>query len=216
MTKITKEPKDLYGFLSTPGTEVMNLVFASDDVVWIAWTYEAEEQVSCLRHTNEVIGTYVTAASRMHLYRYLNRLGTNAIYCDTNSVIYIQPKGAPQLIETGDKLEDMTSELRPSESISVFTCGGPKNYAYRMVDTVTGASRNVCKVRGITLNYSALKLVNFDGIRDMILKGDEPPVINVHTQNKINRKRKGAVKPSQLSANTKIRYTVFHFSRDGG
>jgi len=52
MTKITKEPKDLYGFLSTPGTEVMNLVFASDDVVWIAWKYGAEEQVRSLQNTN--------------------------------------------------------------------------------------------------------------------------------------------------------------------
>ena len=37
MTKIIKEPKDLYGFLSTPGIEVTSLVFASDDVFWIAW-----------------------------------------------------------------------------------------------------------------------------------------------------------------------------------
>ena len=59
------------------------------------------------------------------------------------------------MIETGDKLGHMTSELRPSENISEFTCGGPKNYAYRVVDTVTGANRTVCKVRGITLNYSA-------------------------------------------------------------
>ena len=130
------------------------------------------------------------------MYRYLDQLGTNALYCDADFVIYIQSKGAAghPLIETGDKLVDMTSELRASESISEFTCGGPKNYAYRVVDTVTGASQTVCKVRGITLNYSALKLVNFDVIRDMILKGntgDEPPVINVHTQNKIKRKRKG-------------------------
>jgi len=44
------------------------------------------------------------------------------MYCDTDSVIYIQPMGAgPPLIETGDKLGDITSELRPSESISEFT-----------------------------------------------------------------------------------------------
>jgi len=36
MTKIITEPKELYGFLSTPGVEVMNLVFASHDVVWIS------------------------------------------------------------------------------------------------------------------------------------------------------------------------------------
>jgi len=37
MTKIIKEPKELYKFLSSPGIEVTNLVFASDDVVWIKW-----------------------------------------------------------------------------------------------------------------------------------------------------------------------------------
>jgi len=69
LTKIIKEPKDLYGFLSTLGIEVTNLIFASDDVIWFSWKYGAEEQVSILRHTNEVIGAYVTAGARMHLYR---------------------------------------------------------------------------------------------------------------------------------------------------
>ena len=127
----------------------------------------------------------------MHLYRYLNRLGRNATYCDTYTVIYIQPKAPPQLIETGDNFGDMTSELRPSDSISEFTCAGPKNYAYRVADTVTAASPTVCNVRGIPLNYSASKLVNFRVIRDMILNGDEPSVINVHTEHKNKRKRMG-------------------------
>ena len=74
----------------------------------------AEEHVSCLRYTNEVIGAYLTGRARIHLYRYLDRLRENAIYCDTDSVIYIQPRDGPQLIETGNLLGDMTSELRPS------------------------------------------------------------------------------------------------------
>jgi len=32
-TKVISEPKDLYGLLATPGIEVTNLAFASDDVV---------------------------------------------------------------------------------------------------------------------------------------------------------------------------------------
>ena len=53
--------------------------------------------------------------------------------------------------------------------------------------------QTVCKVRGITLNYSISQLVNFDVIRDMILKtgrtttGDD--VVTVHTDKKIKRKR---------------------------
>ena len=78
-TKIINEAKNLYGFFTTPGIEVMNLMFASDDVVWIAWKYRGEEQVPSMSHTNEVIGVYVTAVVRMYLYPYLNRLGTKAM-----------------------------------------------------------------------------------------------------------------------------------------
>jgi len=41
ITKITTEPKDLYGFLATPCVEVMNVAFASDDVVYISCKYGA-------------------------------------------------------------------------------------------------------------------------------------------------------------------------------
>jgi len=86
-TRVITEPKELYNFLSVPGIEVTNIAFASDDVVWISWKHSAEEHVPNLRHTNEVIGAYVTAGARIHLYRYLHRLGERAIYCATDSVI---------------------------------------------------------------------------------------------------------------------------------
>ena len=95
MSRVNTEPKDLYGFLATPGVEVMNLPYASDDVVWMSWKYGAEEDVRILRYTNEVIGAYVTAGARIHLYRYLDRLRENAMYCDTVCVIYFQPSGEP-------------------------------------------------------------------------------------------------------------------------
>jgi len=132
MTKMITEPKELYGFLATPGVGVMNLAFASDYVVWFTWKYGAEEDVPSLRHTNEVIGAYVTAGAKIHLYRYLDRLRENEMYCDTESVIYIQPSGETELIETGYKLGDMT-DFRPTESISEFVSDGPKNYAYRLL-----------------------------------------------------------------------------------
>jgi hypothetical protein len=49
----------------------------------------------------------------------------------------------------------------------------------------------VCKVRGITVNYIASKLVNFDVIRDMILRANESEKVKVHTENKIKRKSAG-------------------------
>jgi hypothetical protein len=68
---------------------------------------------SNLRHTNEVIGAYVTARARVHLYHYLDRLQQRTHYCDTHSVIYIQPDDQKALAETADCLGSMTSELKP-------------------------------------------------------------------------------------------------------
>jgi len=85
----------------------------------------------------------------------------------------------------------MTSELRTTEYVSEFVSGGPKIYAYKVNDTVTGRATTVCKVRGITLNYSAKKMVNFDVIRDMVLGTTAEPTVTVHAEKKIKRNRKG-------------------------
>jgi len=59
-----------------------------------------------------------------------------------------------------------------------------------VVDTSTGEKKHVCKVRGITLNYNASHLVNFDVIRDMILGKEKERTVTVHSDHKIKRKRK--------------------------
>lgn len=85
------DPHELYRFLATPGIEVANL-FASDTVVWASWRYTAEEQVPSLHYTNEV-GACIACGGRMHLYAYLDKLGERVLYCDTDSVIFVQKDG---------------------------------------------------------------------------------------------------------------------------
>ena len=107
----------------------------------------------------------------MNLYTYLDNLQRRAFYADTDSVLFIQPRDGAALVNTGDRLGDMTSELKPCEYISEFCSGGPKNYAYRTHNTETGAGAIVCKVRGTSLNYSASQLVNFEVMKHLILRG---------------------------------------------
>jgi hypothetical protein len=83
----------------------------------------------------------------------------------------------------------MTSELKPDVYIAEFVGAGPKNYAYRTTNPATGEGKTVCKVRGITLNYNASQLVNFDTNKEMTLKGDKQETVTVHTEKKIKRKR---------------------------
>jgi len=70
---------------------------------------------------------------------------------------------------------------------------------------VTGQTDTICKVRGITPNYSAKQLVNFDVIKDMIL--DAESTVTVYTEKEIKRKRKGEGELWPLSKNPRIRRT---------
>ena len=108
----------------------------------------------------------------------------------------------------------MTSELEPSQIIEVYVSVGPKIYAYKIFYSATNERKRVCKVRGITLNYNASRLVNFDAIRDVILgKGREPNVLNVHTEKKIKRKRKVGGTVAIITELEDKRYRISFFKR---
>jgi hypothetical protein len=94
--------------LATPGIEIESLVFASDRAVWASWKFIEEEKVPNLKHINEVKGAYVTTGTRIHLYKYLDRLQDKVLYLDSNSILYVQKESEPSLIEIGDHLGDMT------------------------------------------------------------------------------------------------------------
>jgi quinolinate synthase len=93
-SKMISDTHELHRFHATPAIEVMNLLFASDGIVRAGCRFIAET-ISSLRYTNEVIGSYVAAGCRMRLYSYLDRLQKLAIYCDTDSVFYIQERTNP-------------------------------------------------------------------------------------------------------------------------
>ena len=88
----------------------------------------------------------------------------------------MHPRDEQALVQSGDSLEAMTSELKLSEFIAEFVSGGPKVYAYKVVNTLTDERKTICKVRRITLNNNTSQLINLDVIRYMILKETEVPV----------------------------------------
>jgi len=76
----------------------------------------------------------------------------------------------------------MTSKLKPSEFIEEFVSAGPTNYAYKTVHTPKGERKAVFKIRAITMNYSTTKLVEFEVIKEMVLKRTEMRHVSVHTE----------------------------------
>jgi hypothetical protein len=115
------------------------------------------------------------------------------------------------LIECADRLGDLTDELKPGVYMTEFVSAGPKNYAYKICERDSGKENTVCKARVITLNYSASRFVNFDVIKDMILKGGTDDTVTVHTDKKI----KIEALLYLLLQNLRTRFTGFVFKRDG-
>ena len=96
------------------------------------------------------------------------------------------------------------------EIIIEFTSGGTKNYAYRLINNE--GEKTLCKVRGITLNYHASNLVNFDVISAMIMEQGEP-IVNVHTEHGIKRKRRADGLIDIVTEHENKRYRVSFFKR---
>ena len=92
----------------------------------ISWRHDNESVAPSLRHSNEAIASFVTADARLHLYGFLDKLKEHTLYCDTDSFIFVQPRDDAALVQTGDCLGAMTSELKPGEFICEFVSGGPK------------------------------------------------------------------------------------------
>ena len=82
-----------------------------------------EEEVPSLRHTKEAIAAYVAFVRRVHLYAHLDTLD-RALYCVTDSVIFVQNDGETPLVQCGDSMGDMTSQMKENEYISEFVSGG--------------------------------------------------------------------------------------------
>ena len=91
-------------------------------------------------------------------------MGESVLYCDTNSVIFIQKVGESPKVKTGDYLLHLTDELvefGSSSLIQEFFSGGPKNYAFFVFCPSTGKHTTKCKVKGINLNYENSKVISF-------------------------------------------------------
>ena len=112
--------------------------------------------------TSIFVAAFTTCLARLKLYESLEKLGEQALYFDTDSVIYRWQPGEPE-IPLGDFLGDMTNELDEDDFITEFVSDGPKNYGY-----TTKSGKVCCKVRGFTLNVRGSAQLNYKVMRQNV------------------------------------------------
>ena len=118
--------------------------------------------------TNIFVAAFTTSYARLKLYESSDTLQQQVLYYDTDSIVYKWRPGQPS-IATGDFLGEWKDELE-GDIINEFCSAGAKNYSY-----TTRQNREVCKVRGFTLNVRGSAILNFYTMKDNILSELDSP-----------------------------------------
>jgi hypothetical protein len=181
--KLLKEPHEFYDFLLNEQYLIDDVYFPNDNVAQVFYS-EKQESHDCGRDSNVVLGAFVTAYGRMHLYEELAKLNDRVLYFDTDSIIFISREGDYEP-ELADYLGYYTNEIKPSDGdhIVEFVSGGPKNYGYLL-----DSGKMFSKVKGFSSNFSSNSLLNFNTIKELVTSGDESKRISVE-QNTFKRNK---------------------------
>lgn len=162
-------PAGLFLRVSDPLLKINAIRICSSDVLEIVYT-SVDDNAPTSDHTNIFVAAYTTSLARLRLYESLEKLGKQALYFDTDSVIFRWYPGQPD-IPLGDFLGDMTNELDDGDYITEFVSGGPKNYGY-----ITKSGKVCCKVRGFTLNVLGSAQLNYEVMRQNVLEEIRQPL----------------------------------------
>ena len=169
--KFVNTNKEFLEIITSPKNEIREIMHINDDVLFVGYK-PATGHAEASPTSNVIIGAYVTTYGRLELYKYLSRLGENALYCDTDSVIFKKLPGcyAPQV---SSLVGGMTDEL-DGDYITEFISNGPKNYAYK-----TSSGLECIKVKGFRFSDKVANQLTFEKLKE-IAHTDQQTVLQVN------------------------------------
>jgi hypothetical protein len=71
-TTVVESENEFYELLTSPGTEVTNLIFPNNKMAWFSWKY-SEDNVTTGKKVNVAVAAYVTNQARLKPYQYLSK-----------------------------------------------------------------------------------------------------------------------------------------------
>ena len=175
------QPAKFYQLLQDNEQHIHSVRIVNEEMIEVVHSYE-DDTVPSQTNINIFVACFTTCLARLKLYSALNHLKRNVLYFDTDSIIYHWKPNGPAL-PLGNYLGDFTDALEPGDYITEFAAAGPKNYGYR-----TFKGKVECKVRGFSLNTRGQEQLNFDILKNNIIRevtnpqssANSIPVFNPH------------------------------------
>ena len=186
--KVISSRAQLLELFTDPAIVVNSIVEQDDTDESLLVSYQnSEEFVEGGQATNVVIASFVTCWARLKLYGLISKLGTQCLYFDTDSCIYlVRGDGNDYIPPKGEALGQLKSELSPGNYITHFCSSGPKSYSY-VLKNPEGGFKSKVVLKGISLTYGNSKVARYDSILEKIEQyvesGDNTPSVFYETEN---------------------------------
>ena len=190
-TSIIQNKSELYMLVASDGIVITDII-AIEDVLWVSWKYLTEDFVEPLKHVSLAIGAFTTANARIRLYRELCKIPEKVLYCDTDSIIFIEDESNKGALKTGNFIGELTNEISSygkNAYITEFASTGPKSYGYVVFDPDRGEHFEIAKCKGVTLNMESCKVLNFSTLKNMVINCEDEGFREIHNNKKIKRKK---------------------------
>ena len=161
------DPDKFHKFMADDRYDVKNIYVVNNNCVDVSYGTKAP-YIRPAYKTNIAVALATTAYARMRLQEVMQIIGDDLVYCDTDSVIFIDDVNSPHPIVTSSLLGDLKDELE-GDYILEFVSTGPKSYSY-----ITAGGQSCTKVKGFTLNLEAKELLNHEVLSKFAMnKGPE-------------------------------------------
>ena len=169
---ITDNPLELHRLLNDPKVECGAVEMFSPQIFAVPYRKHADFVKSHDKY-NIILALFTTSGARITLYDYMEKAakapGHKLLYTDTDSVIYVHPRGVQPPFQVGDYLGQMSKEY-PEHEILAYYSGGCKQYGLKLRHKKTGKIEHLLRCRGCTLDSTNEDLFNFDKFKVSVFK----------------------------------------------
>ncbi|GAB0097539.1 DNA-directed DNA polymerase [Sergentomyia squamirostris] len=189
-TKVINNFEDLNKMFSSEDIEICDFYFGGPKQLFVSYKYRYQADAPVNKYGNIGVGICTTTNARIKLYSVLSKLGRNLFYCDTDSMIYVVPKGESNPLECGKFLGELTDEIEDygqGSFIEEFVCCGPKAYGLKIFNPSTNSYKFKVVFKGISMNRNVEQKICFDGLKELVF--GEKETIEVEYLDQIMRKK---------------------------
>lgn len=158
--------------MSDASKEVTDVYHINDDMIGMCWRHK-DGMAPTDNFVNVIMAALTTSHGRLKLYSFMEQWGHNLLYTDTDSAIIVA--GKKDALPVDRSMIGHWKDELPNEKIIQFACAGPKNYGLKM-----SSGRSFCRIRGFTLSVGNSEKLNFDNMKNIILKNKDGKIETVN------------------------------------